>query len=141
MYLPEIPRLALDTQCLMRASNRGEDEDDRGIPLAAIKQGFPNEGLDSQTLVSVVEWTLQFQPAPDDELLFDAFLPSPGSPDPPSLAESRLHSDAQFLAKLGPEDPGRRCAASGCLRGAVRLSVLCREHHFESIYGRVVEKN
>jgi hypothetical protein len=42
----------------------------------------------------------------------------------------------QFYDKLGPESTEVRCRHAGCNRGAVRFSVLCRPHHFESIYHR-----
>lgn len=149
-YLPATSSLGPDTPCLVQVNDEDEEEDDRGIPLSVIRQRFPHQGLDWQTLTSVADWTLRFRQVPDDQLLFesfhyylrfDAFLPSPGAPDPPSLAESRARSDSEFLARLGPEDPARPCAARGCLNGAGRLSVLCGEHHFENIHGRAVAKN
>jgi hypothetical protein len=49
---------------------------------------------------------------------------------------SRLQSDREFYDSLGEERADTRCRRSGCARGAVSLSVLCRVHHFESIQGR-----
>jgi hypothetical protein len=50
--------------------------------------------------------------------------------------ESTLASFRTFYDKLGPENAEVSCRHVGCRRGAVRNSVLCRVHHFESIYNR-----
>jgi hypothetical protein len=34
--------------------------DERGIPLAAVNQGFPAEGLDEATIQDTAEWAQQF---------------------------------------------------------------------------------
>jgi hypothetical protein len=50
--------------------------------------------------------------------------------------ETTLALFRQFYDKLGPESTDVRCRHAGCKRGVVRFSVLCRPHHFESIYHR-----
>ena len=67
---------------------------------------------------------------------FDAFLPSLGAPDPPPWEETRQRLDREFYDSLGPERPGVPCRSGECGRGAVRLSALCKVHHFEQAQGR-----
>jgi hypothetical protein len=43
--------------------------------------------------------------------------------------------DAVFFRNLGPEVGPERCRADACDRLHVRNSVLCAEHHFESVKG------
>jgi hypothetical protein len=50
------------------------------------------------------------------------------------VEETRLVIFRTFYDKLGPERPEVPCRTPGCTRGAIRLSVRCRVHHFESIY-------
>ena len=38
---------------------------------------------------------------------------------------------------LGPEQTGTSCRRLGCNRGAIKHSVLCRQHHYEFIKGQV----
>jgi hypothetical protein len=96
VYLPAFGELSLDTPCLLLADDPDAELDEHGIPLAAVSQGFPAEGLDDATIKDTAEWARQFiDPPPDDLLLasyayylrFDAFLPSPEAPPPPSAAE------------------------------------------------------
>jgi hypothetical protein len=145
LYLPETPTLHLDTPCLLLDVDPDGQMDDRGIPIAAIRDGFPNEGLDGATLKSAGEWVVKFQDPPSDELLFesfvyylrfDAFLPAPGAPDPPPWEDVRARLDSEFIARLGPEDPTRPCRRPSCTRGAVRFSALCAAHHFENVHRR-----
>jgi hypothetical protein len=44
-------------------------------------------------------------------LRFDAFLPSPEAPSPPSLAESAYRLDLEFYNALGPERSDMSCAS------------------------------
>jgi hypothetical protein len=44
--------------------------------------------------------------------------------------------DREFYGVLGEERPSIPCRTEGCTRGAIRLSVLCRVHHFESVKKR-----
>ena len=53
-----------------------------------------------------------------------------------SASTPARHPDSDFVERLGPEDSARPCAESGCNRGAVRFSVLCKPHHFRMIQHR-----
>lgn len=114
----------------------------QGVAHAAVAQGYPVEGLDSDSIAEIVIGARQLVDAPSDELLleafvyylrFDAFLPYAGAPDPPPVEEIQLAADREFYASLGDERPAVRCRAPRCQRGAVELSVFCRVHHFEMI--------
>ena len=48
--------------------------------------------------------------------------------------EATRQAFRSFCEKLGPENPEVPCRSQGCHRGAIRNSVFCRAHHFESIY-------
>jgi hypothetical protein len=67
---------------------------------------------------------------------FDAFLPRPGAPDPPTGPQAMVAVDRKFYDSLGSERSDVACAAAGCTRGAITLSVLCKVHHFEQIKRR-----
>jgi len=67
---------------------------------------------------------------------FDAFLPHIGAPDPPSWEETQLRMDREFYDRLGSERPDVPCREAGCARGAVRLSVFCKVHHFQQVQRR-----
>jgi len=145
-YLPEAPKLELTTPVLFFTGDSELEDDERGIPRAASGRGFPNEGLDTPTLVSVVLGASQLASPPSDELLleaflhyqkFDAFLPQPGAPDPPPWKESERRLDREFYDSLGPERAGVPCREPACTRGAISYSVLCRPHHFENVKRKV----
>lgn len=53
-----------------------------------------------------------------------------------ALAALRAQQERELLAELGPELPEEPCRHEGCSRGAVRHSVLCREHHVEQLRKR-----
>jgi hypothetical protein len=148
VYLPAFGELSLDTPCLLLADDPDGDTDaefdERGIPLAAVSQGFPAEGLDRDMIEDTAQWARQFiDPPPDDLMLasyayylrFDAFLPSPEAPSPPSAAESKHRSDLAFYNALGPERSDKSCSKAGCRRGAVSQSIYCGVHHFEMVKG------
>ncbi len=48
---------------------------------------------------------------------------------------SRLRAAREFYDSLGEERSSHPCRKPGCNRGAVKLSVLCRIHHFEVVRG------
>lgn len=58
----------------------------------------------------------------------------PGQPAP-SEEEERRRQRA-FYDLLGPERPGVPCRYSGCSRGAIAYSVMCRMHHFQMVEGK-----
>jgi hypothetical protein len=147
LYLPASADLTPSTPCVLSLYSDSEHErDEDGKPVAAIEAGFPDEGLDTPLMEDTAEAVRHFQDPPSDELLlesfayylrFDAFLPRPGAPEPPSAEHIQYELDRQFYELLGPERTDRPCRHEGCPRGAVSLSALCRVHHFESIRGRV----
>jgi hypothetical protein len=144
LYLREDGAISPDLDCLLVA---GDDEefDERGVSMAAVQRGFTREGLDTDTLAGTFDWAKNFIDPPPDKLLlesftyylrFDAFLPEPGAPDPPPWEETQQRLDRAFFDSLGPERAEEPCREPGCSRGAVRLSVLCRRHHFENVQRR-----
>lgn len=52
------------------------------------------------------------------------------------LEASQRASDRAFYESLGIERADTPCRSTGCARGAVTYSVLCRVHHFASVRGR-----
>jgi len=44
--------------------------------------------------------------------------------------------DREFYDRLGSERPDVPCREAGCARGAVRLSVFCKVHHFQQVQRR-----
>lgn len=145
-YLPESSKLDLATPVLLITDIDDLEDDESGVPRAASGRGFPREGLDTATLVSIALGTTQLASPPSDELLleaflyyhkFDAFLPRPGAPDPPPRRQIVDSLDRKFYDSLGPERADVPCREPACTRGAVAYSVLCRPHHFESIKRKV----
>ena len=67
---------------------------------------------------------------------FDAWPETLGASDPPPAKDIRRRLDREFCERLGQEDATRLCRHESCSRGAVKLSVFCRRHHFESVRGR-----
>lgn len=145
-YLPESSKLDLSTSVLLIADADGPEGEEPGIPRAASDRGFPREGLDTSTLMDVVQGATQFTSSPSDDLLlesfiyyhrFDAYLPQPGAPDPKPWNEFERSEDRKFYDSLGPERADVPCREPACTRGAVAYSVLCRPHHFENIKRKV----
>ncbi len=81
-----------------------------GIAYASFKHGMYPEGLSA-----------------------DDMLEPAGAPGPPTKEEIQRRRDLEFYERLGPEDPLRKCRQDGCHRGAIKLGVFCRRHHFEMI--------
>jgi hypothetical protein len=126
-----------DTPCLLVAA--GADDD---LEAIAAECGFPQEGLDTDTIEDTTKCARRFSNPPTDELLlesfvyywrFDAWLPSPGAPDPPPWEEAKKLRDRAFFEALGEERREVPCRSEGCTRGAISQSVFCRVHHFEMI--------
>jgi hypothetical protein len=59
--------LSLDTPCLLLADDPNADFDERGIPLAAVSQGFPTEGLDRDMIEDTAQCARQFIDPPSDD--------------------------------------------------------------------------
>jgi hypothetical protein len=138
LYLPDRSTPTANTECLIVGYNVSELEPE---DLAA-SLGFSTEGLDTQTLEDVASCAAGFESPPSENLLvesfiyywlFDAWLPFPGAPEPPSPEEAQLIASRQFYESLGQERNESPCKASGCSRGAIACSIYCRVHHFEMV--------
>ena len=145
-FLPESSKLELATPVFFITDGDDLDRDERGIPRAASGRGFPREGLDTDTLVDIAQGATRLASPPSDDLLLeaflyyhehDAFLPSPGAPEPLPWAEFEHRQDREFYDSLGPERADVPCREPACTRGSVTYSVLCRPHHFESVKRKV----
>lgn len=143
LYLPE-GDIAPSTPCLLLTDDGG-DTDARGVPLAAVHQGFPREGLDSETAADTARCAQIIAAPPSDALLVesfryylehDVFLPRAGAPPPPTSDETSGQVGRDFYDDLGPERQGTRCSEDACTRGTVAFSTRCRVHQFESVLGR-----
>jgi hypothetical protein len=55
---------------------------------------------------------------------------------PDDVAKAGLARDKAFYDSLGPGASDRPSRRPGCSRWAVSLSVECRPHHFEMVFGR-----
>lgn len=138
LYLPNSLTPTANTECLIVA----EVDSDLEPEEIAASLGFPQEGLDTQTLEGVATRAAQFEKNPSETLLiesfiyywrFDAWLPSPGAPEPPPPEVAELIEAKSFYDSLGLERSDAQCKSSGCNRGAVSLSMYCRPHHFEMV--------
>lgn len=138
LYLAEGPLTVNSDAVLIPYDSYDVDED---VSAIARQMGFPVEGLDTDDLEQVCESALHLQSDPDDQaylraflyfLKFDAFLPGLNSGDPPSNDER----DRAFFDSLGEERLDHQCRREGCVRGSVMLSVFCRVHHFQNVFGR-----
>jgi len=136
--------LMLDTEADLGCPEFDEDADEEIHP-----PGFDARGLwctiDKQTVDACLQWADRLAGHADDRaaaaviryyIRFDAWPEALDSPDPPPAIEIKGRIDRAFCDALGEEDVTRQCRHEGCYRGAVRLSVLCRRHHFEDICGR-----
>ena len=137
LYLASSERPTLDTPCLL--VDAGPDDDPEAI---AVECGFPEECLDAATIEETTKCARRFRNRPTDELLlesfvyywrFDAWLPSPGAPDPTPWEETKRRLDREFFEALGEERHDTPCHSKGCARGAISQSIFCRVHHFEMI--------
>jgi hypothetical protein len=143
LYLPSSDTPTLETQCLL-VSDAEESE------TVAKENGFPQEGLDTQTIEDTTQCASQFEQPPSDDLLlesfiyywrFDAWLPQIGAPEPPPWEETKRQLDREFYELLGAERQSVPCKKAGCSRGAITSSVFCRVHHFEMIKKEVCPFN
>jgi hypothetical protein len=136
--------LTLDTEADLGCPEFNEDSDEEIGP-----PGFDDRGLwstiDKHTFDDCIQWADRLAGEADDKAVadvvryyirFDAWPETLNAPDPPPADEVLRRLDRDFCDKLGNEDPTRQCRREGCIRGAVKLGVLCRRHHFESIRAR-----
>jgi hypothetical protein len=144
LYLPDTPSFMPDTPCVL-VDEPDPELDERSRPLQAVRSGFPQAGLSTDMMGDTGDCAKSFQDPPSDELLvesftyylrFDAYLPSPGAPEPPPWEETQRELDRAFYDALGPERSDHPCERDGCQRGAITHSVLCKGHHFENIHDR-----
>jgi hypothetical protein len=129
--------------CVLVPDPAERDEQFRAI--AAVQAGFPRSSLNTQQIEDTSDCARDFHDPPSDDLLvesfayyllYDAFLPHPGAPEPPPYEDTQRRLDREFYDLLGPERSDQCCRHETCDRGAISHSVLCRSHHFESIRGR-----
>jgi hypothetical protein len=138
LYLPR-GEITARTECVLLV----DDTDD--LPKIGATLGFPDEGLSTHDLKYVFQSVQRLVANPSDSVLvraftyylkFDAYLPSIDAPDPPPPEVLQANQDRQFYQSLGAEREGAVCRKVGCGRGAVALSIFCRQHHFESVRQR-----
>lgn len=55
--------------------------------------------------------------------------------------ELQAFLDRRFYESLGTERRDVACQRPGCTRGAVEMSALCAQHHFENVIGRRYAEN
>jgi hypothetical protein len=55
--------------------------------------------------------------------------------------ELQAFLDRKFYESLGTERRDVACRRPGCTRGAVEMSALCAQHHFENVIGRPYNEN
>jgi len=138
LYLKDNSTPTPDTICLIVPDTDSEIDSEE----LAASHGFPQEGLNTQTLEGVALCAARFQNPPPDNLLvesfiyywrFDAWLPEPGAPEPLTGDAAIQTEYRRFYDLLGPERTNVACKKPGCNRGAIGLSIYCRPHHFEMI--------
>jgi hypothetical protein len=114
------------------------------LPVELVSKGF-RIILDTLAVADCVQWADRLSNSHSDTVRFesfiyyvrfDAFLPRIGAPDPPPWEVTQRQLDLEFYEKLGAEDPMRPCRRDGCGRGAIRNSVMCKQHHFEMVKRR-----
>lgn len=139
-----IRKLSLQTDAELASCEMDEMSREEILPEDFRERGLQST-IDVQTIESCIEWADQLSGSNDNGaaldviryyILFDAYPETLNAPDPPSREEILQRLDREFCDKLGPEDPRKPCRREGCSRGAVRLSVLCRRHHFENVQKR-----
>ena len=146
LYLPASRNWTLDTDGMIINTDSLIDAEmvDEDTPVVAHANNLVPT-LDAATIEDIHQATRSLQDPPSDDLLleaflyyhrFDAFLPGIGAPDPPPAHVVIHNLDRNFYDALGTEDGAKKCRKDGCQRGVVRLSVLCRVHHFESVRGK-----
>lgn len=135
LYLPSDWRLwAADTSADMVVDNDDIDEREGQFAATGYWSTIDADMIESLGLKYFDSFAGRLE-ALTYYVRFDAFLPYPGAPDPPSAEELRTMADRRFYDGLGEERVTEPCRR-GCGRGAVRFSVFCRPHHFEDVTKR-----
>ncbi len=140
-YLPAHRNWTLETEGRFVEWPEEDLEADADLPKEATENNLI-EGLDGQTIESIVQWADRLAGKQSDSARLDVFLyyhkydafpDKLNSPPPPPTNEIIARLDREFYDQLGEERPGTKCKREGCERGTVQYSVLCKNHHFESI--------
>jgi hypothetical protein len=136
--------LTLDTEADLGCPQFDEETDDEIDPPGFSERGLRST-IDVDTLSHSIAWADRLSGTKDESasldiiryyIRFDAWPETLNAPDPPSRDEVLRRLDREFVDELGAEDSSRKCRRDGCDRGVVKLSVLCRRHHFENIRNR-----
>jgi hypothetical protein len=125
------------------------DMEDGEREIRELEEAGWRSTIDDQTVVQVVrsaDALADFEDASEELLVralnyylcMDAFMPSL---DARELTHDEIvAAHLQYLRKMydsyGAERATVRCRHEGCTRGAVPLSVFCRVHHFEQLFGK-----
>lgn len=124
-------------------SGRSLEWNGNGV-LVRSRDSQPSEHIAGVSKAEALELWVMFVEARFDEIDAVAWRPGPRPQPSPeetarrerARAEWQIASDREFYEKLGTERAGVPCRRSGCIRGAIEQSVLCKAHHFESIRNR-----
>jgi hypothetical protein len=136
--------LSLDTEADLGCPEFDEETDEEIDPPGFTERGLKST-IDKETVDACIDWADHLAAKADDVAVaetiryyirFDAWPETLNAPDPPPAEEILRRLDREFCDKLGMESSANRCRREGCIRGTVKLSVLCRRHHFEEIHGR-----
>jgi hypothetical protein len=136
--------LTLETEADLGCPEFDEGSDEEIEPAGFAERGLRST-IDVDTLFHCIKWADRLSGSQDDNaaldiircyIRFDAWPETLNAPDPPSRDEVLRRLDREFVDKLGPEDSSKKCRRDGCDRGAAKLSVFCRRHHFENIRRR-----
>jgi hypothetical protein len=132
-----------------------ENPEEAGEQIVA-EYGFPYSAFGTPAASRLAKTLRQLTPNPTDAQMLDGFryyfnyleVPESLAPDrQPPIANwtkrSLFAGDHEFWLKLRdePERHDKPCRRPGCGKGAIPLSVFCREHHFEKIRGRPYPKS
>ncbi|MEQ1831113.1 MAG: hypothetical protein ABL921_34525, partial [Pirellula sp.] len=136
--------LTLETEADLGCPEFDEDSDEEIEPAGFAERGLRST-IDVDTVAQCIVWADRLASTQDDNaaidiiryyIRFDAWPETLNAPDPPPADQVLRGLDREFCDKLGPEDSSKTCRRGGCDRGVVKLSVLCRRHHFENIRKR-----
>ena len=136
--------LMLETEAELGCSDFDEATSEEILPAGFADRGLRST-IDLHTIEDCIQWADQLSVSNDNKaaldviryyILFDAFAETLNAPDPPPADEILRRLNRDFCEKLGPEDLTKPCRRENGNRGAVKLSVFCRQHHFENIRKR-----